>query len=967
MMYKKFRKNFIVPALCVSILAQGPAGIMAASFNDANAHWAKDAIEIWSDYEVVQGSDGMFRPDDNITRAELAVMINRIMNYQEKAANSFRDLPETWYTDAVLKLVQYGVMTGYNGEIRPQDPVTREEALVMMARALGVKNNAARSVSFVDSSSVSEWARDAVEAMTARGFIRGYEDGSFRPQDAMTRACSITVVNNSIKGFYHKPGTYQADKVDGIVIVNTPGVILEGMTIEGDLIVAPGVTDGKVELKDTTVKGEQIVVVPNPGGGSGDNGTGGGNEQPGTPTPTSTPVPTSTPAPTSNPGGGSSGGGGGSSIQTAASNDIIVNDSYEGKSGMVTVNRKRYTIGKNAFATLEEAVKQVETLDKQATITLHSDLTLESTLVLEVDDLTLDGGGRTLTFPQGVNDGIQLVQNSGIKVQNLKIQMQDETGKWNGSYALQAYEAAATVKDVTLTGADAGLLVNGAQVTLQGVVDVSGNEFGGIEVSKGSLAQKTPLLTGAARNLKNDTEADPGKPTVWIDKVSELTRDVMQVTGLREGTTEKDQAHYFLGAAPVVDSAQVANLEQLQQALEKEDIKTIYLTADIVSDQTLVVTRAVSIQGQDGVKTLSFEKKNGIQLVNAGGVKLENVKVEVTGQEEGWQGLYALQAYGATNATVKDVALTGADAGLLVNGAQVTLQGVVDVSGNEFGGIEVSKGSLVESMPLLTGDASNLKNDTEADPGKPTVWIDKVSELTRDVMQVTGLREGTTEKDQAHYFLGAAPVVDSAQVADLDEFKAALANEDIKTIHLTADIACSETLEISRAVSIFGQDSVRTLSFEKKNGIRLVNAGDVRLENVKVEVTGQEMGWQGLYALQAYGATNAALKDVALTGADGGLLVNGAQVALEGVVDVSGNEFGGIEVAKGVDVQSTPLLSGTAANLKNDSEQNPDKPTVWIDKVSELTNAVVQVSGLHEVAASGKDQAHFFLQEVLLP
>ena len=96
-MFNKFRKRFIVPAVCFSILASAPANVFASRFGDADIHWAKSAIERWADYEVVQGFDGMFRPDDTISRAEMAVM--------ERAENTFEDLSETWYTDAVLKLV----------------------------------------------------------------------------------------------------------------------------------------------------------------------------------------------------------------------------------------------------------------------------------------------------------------------------------------------------------------------------------------------------------------------------------------------------------------------------------------------------------------------------------------------------------------------------------------------------------------------------------------------------------------------------------------------------------------------------------------------------------------------------------------------------------------------------------------------------------------------------------------------
>ena len=80
------------------------------------------------------------------------------------------------------------------------------------------------------------------------------------------------------------------------------------------------------------------------------------------------------------------------------------------------------------------------------------------------------------------------------------------------------------------------------------------------------------------------------------------------------------------------------------------------------------------------------------------------------------------------------------------------------------------------------------------------------------------------------------------------------------------------------------------------------------------------------------------------------------------MVDVSGNEFGGIEVAKGEGVATMPKLTGTSANLKNDT-QGVGKPTVWIDKVSELTTAVVEVSGMQELSA-GNDQTYFFLDEI---
>ena len=951
-MNKKFTKSMIVSAVCLSILASAPVNTLAARFDDAEVHWAKDAIDIWADHEVIQGFEGLFRPDDIITRAEMAVVINRIMNYQEAAENTFSDLPDSWYTDAVLKLVNQGVIQGYDGLIRPEDPVTREEAIVMMARALGIEDSSSRATSFVDSSKISQWAASAIQAMTEKGFINGYEDGSFRPQDNMTRACSVTVINNAVKGFYNKPGTYKADEeINGYVIVNSPDVILEGMTINGNLIVTPGVKDGVVTLQGTTVSGEQIIMsgsveskpgTSNPGdpdNGSGDNNSGGSN---------------------GGSGGGSIGGGGGSGITTAAATDIIVNSVYADETGRVTVSGKRYTIGENAFDTLEKAVAKAQSLNKKASITLMSDLNLETTLVLQSEALTLDGNNHMLTFANGVKDGIQVVNSEDVIIKDLSVRMQDEINRWNGSYGIQAYRSKLTVRDSVLTGADAAILVNSSEVILEGVVDVSGNEFGGIEVSKGAEAEEMPRLIGTAQNLKNDSELVSGKPTVWIDKVSEIGEEAVEVSGLNKVSADRDQVYFFLGQNPAEITANVSDLQEFEEALQNADIELINITQDISSDKTLEVNRPVMINAKDGVKAITFENKNGIQVVNAGEVSFENIKIEVTGDEEGWQGIYALQVYGASKAVLNNVSATGADAGILVNGSEVTLEGVVDVSGNEFGGIEVAKGSLVETMPKLSGAAENLKNDTE-EKGKPTVWIDKVSELTNAVVEVTGLNESASEKDQAHFYL-QAPIADTADVSDLQELEEALQNADIKLINITQDISSDKTLEVNRPVMIKAKDGVKAITFENKNGIQVVNAGEVSFENIKIEVTGDEEGWQGIYALQVYGASKAVLNNVSATGADAGILVNGSEVTLEGVVDVSGNEFGGIEVAKGSLVETMPKLSGAAENLKNDTEEK-GKPTVWIDKVSELTNAVVEVTGLNE-SASEKDQAHFFIGEI---
>ncbi|NLY45277.1 MAG: hypothetical protein GX053_04720, partial [Tissierella sp.] len=93
-----------------------------------------------------------------------------------------------------------------------------------------------------------------------------------------------------------------------------------------------------------------------------------------------------------------------------------------------------------------------------------------------------------------------------------------------------------------------------------------------------------------------------------------------------------------------------------------------------------------------------------------------------TGDADKWQGNFVLHVYNTKGVTLKDLGLTGGDAGLLVNGSEVTLEGTIDVSGNQFGGIEVSKGIAVGLKSSVLTVNGKLVNNTE-ESGEPTIWL----------------------------------------------------------------------------------------------------------------------------------------------------------------------------------------------------------------------------------------------------
>lgn len=244
--------------LC-GILAAAVLAVHAAAFEDTQGHWAQAAVDRWADCQVVSGySDGRFGPDDPITRAQMAVILNNLLGWTHEAENTFTDLPTgVWYTPAVLRANAAGVMLGDGTRMRPCDPITREEAAVMLSRALRVSGG--KGTVFADGASVSVWARDAVDTMSAHAFINGTPAGEFVPGAHITRAETATILNNAVKGYYDKAGSYSEGLNGGVVIIRAAGVTLRDMRLTGDVIIAPAASGSEVTLQNVVVEGRLIV------------------------------------------------------------------------------------------------------------------------------------------------------------------------------------------------------------------------------------------------------------------------------------------------------------------------------------------------------------------------------------------------------------------------------------------------------------------------------------------------------------------------------------------------------------------------------------------------------------------------------------------------------------------------------------------------------------------------------------
>ena len=151
---------------------------------------------------VVGYPDGMVYPQKNITRAEVATIFFRLLKDETREANmtksnSYNDVKDgAWYTCAVSTLSKMGIIKGYeDGSFKPDASISRAEFAATAARfdPDGDKTPA----TFSDVS--SHWAKDEISIAANHGWIKGYEDGSFKPDQKITRAETMTLVNRVLK------------------------------------------------------------------------------------------------------------------------------------------------------------------------------------------------------------------------------------------------------------------------------------------------------------------------------------------------------------------------------------------------------------------------------------------------------------------------------------------------------------------------------------------------------------------------------------------------------------------------------------------------------------------------------------------------------------------------------------------------------------------------------------------------
>lgn len=251
------KKNPMIMGLIGAMLLSTNAfAAVPSDFSDFPTDWSAPAMTHAVQNGLLNGSDGKILPKGLLTRAQMATMVNRAFASSAKASlTGFTDMvPGVWHYDEMAKSVQMGAFQGADGKLSPNDPITREQAFAVLARAFGLADGKASSLDkFSDGTQVSSWARGAVAALVEQGYVSG-ADGALNPQSYITRAEFAQVMDALVAAYADQDLKDQT--VEGNLILRTNST-LENVTVKGDLILADGVS--AASLKNVTVTGRLVV------------------------------------------------------------------------------------------------------------------------------------------------------------------------------------------------------------------------------------------------------------------------------------------------------------------------------------------------------------------------------------------------------------------------------------------------------------------------------------------------------------------------------------------------------------------------------------------------------------------------------------------------------------------------------------------------------------------------------------
>lgn len=260
------KKQTLALLLAGAMLVPNAFAASPEDFHDFPTDWSAAGLRSAVDNGLLNGANGRINGAGLLTRAQMAAIINRAFAAKKTAdLSGYNDVSaDAWYRSDLAAAVAMGTFQGANGKLNPESPITREEAFAVLARAFALESGSTASLNvFSDSASVSPWAADSAAALVENGYVNG-ANGALNPKSNITRAEFAKIISD-MASTYADASASLPETVDGSLIVRDNSVSLAGKTINGDLIIADGVS--QIDLSNVTVTGRILLR----GGESGVN------------------------------------------------------------------------------------------------------------------------------------------------------------------------------------------------------------------------------------------------------------------------------------------------------------------------------------------------------------------------------------------------------------------------------------------------------------------------------------------------------------------------------------------------------------------------------------------------------------------------------------------------------------------------------------------------------------------------
>ncbi|WP_127495079.1 Ig-like domain-containing protein [Paenibacillus glycanilyticus] len=163
------------------------------TFTDVTpATWSSEAIQKATSMGIIDGyEDNSFRPDASITRAEFATIVAKAFNLVSSSSTTFPDAMNHWGSKAIEALVGQGVLTGYgDGTFKPDKEITRAEIVTVLSRLTDFKPVEKSTFTDID----NNWASTQIKVFAEQGIVKGISTTEFAPNDSASRAEAVSML-----------------------------------------------------------------------------------------------------------------------------------------------------------------------------------------------------------------------------------------------------------------------------------------------------------------------------------------------------------------------------------------------------------------------------------------------------------------------------------------------------------------------------------------------------------------------------------------------------------------------------------------------------------------------------------------------------------------------------------------------------------------------------------------------------